>query len=278
MSTELFPTYKYKPRPLLGALLQSFSSRRARLFNQTYFRSKEYGPTANNISVSIDTDLSGSFCVVTNKNFSDETIIGKATSKFVRLKGVTYEDLWVISNLNSTALINYYSISLRIRNEIQNGDPYILPTPTYSAAFFFDKPFADTKLSMILSRTDQMYSNTDVVLITPRIETYELLGLPDGFDADDLRSQILSGSKWIEMPVRGVDQQDLGGIDLPLTTFDETNLSGGDGLPEGPTALNTGEFRTLVHQNYGEQPNGTLAEVNIVYEWVGESSANGSWV
>jgi hypothetical protein len=113
-----------------------------------------------------------------------------------------------------------------------------------------------------------------------------------GFSIEDLRSKV-QGNEWIEMLERSGPSTDAGGIVTPnpnpvdlqdpgtdalfLTPFDTTSFENGDGLPASPNLESTGPSRSLVHVNYGELPNGALAETNTVYEWVGDSSTAGSW-
>ena len=78
------------------------------------------------------------------------------------------------------------------------------------------------------------------------------------------------------MPPRKSDAQDSRIDDPTLHAFNDTYLGGGDGLPEYPVE-STGPTRALVHINYGERPDGTLGDINIVYEWVGVSQTVGEW-
>ena len=65
---------------------------------------------------------------------------------------------------------------------------------------------------------------------------------------------------------------------LVLTSFGESYLMGGDGLPVHPDAEETGPTRSLMHVNYAEAHNGALSEFNTVYEWAGIDSRAGGWV
>jgi len=73
------------------------------------------------------------------------------------------------------------------------------------------------------------------------------------------------------------DMMDEGEDDFFLTPFGPTNMTGGDGLPANPVGLNTGPDRVLVHLNYAERDNGSMGEVNQVFEWVGDTAVQGSW-
>lgn len=73
------------------------------------------------------------------------------------------------------------------------------------------------------------------------------------------------------------DGMDHGEDDFFLSTFAPTNMGGGDGLPANPVGYNTGPDRVLMHLNYSELDNGSLGELNQVFEWVGESATSGSW-
>ncbi len=74
------------------------------------------------------------------------------------------------------------------------------------------------------------------------------------------------------------DVQDEGSDADGLAPFAQSFLTGGDGLPDSPNNEVTGPFRSIIHLNYGERHNGSLAELNVVYEWAGEDASTGSWV
>lgn len=115
--------------------------------------------------------------------------------------------------------------------------------------------------------------------------------LNTGWDIDNLREQINAADPWVQMMKRSVSKAPLPQIPFEskydaqdnsydadfLLPFNSTPLRGGDGLPDNPNNEKTGLFRSLVHVNYGEQPNGKLAEHNTVYEWVGDNSISGLW-
>lgn len=133
--------------------------------------------------------------------------------------------------------------------------------------------------------------------LRPRVHRYHLVLTgstgPDqmtshtGWNISDLRAALNGTDTWITMPRRptstgtgthgnddGMDTES----DAPfLSAFDPTNMRGGDGLPAAPIGLNTGPDRVLVHLNYSELDNGTLGELNQIFEWVGDSSTIGSW-
>lgn len=310
------PTYNFRPSwsPGTESQLRSCASRRSRLtIGGTYFRSKLTGKDKNNISIELVqlTPTNGpntgeAYLVVTNHNVKASEMVLGAQSTFINLSG-TYADLWRIDQLNtSTPRCNYYSISLRIRNRIENGPPYDLDldpddevTSTIEA-FQLNRLFSSQgKLSVQLTGNASNFASGDVVSITPRIKIYRLNGKispptdtdPAGtpvWDIADLRTRVNAEDKWIEMPPRSgpspenpnptiFDVQDEGFDAITLTPFAQTFMEGADGLPDNPASERTGPFRSIVHLNYEENEIGDIREVNVVYEWVGDSAVNGSW-
>jgi hypothetical protein len=107
-----------------------------------------------------------------------------------------------------------------------------------------------------------------------------------GWNIGALRSALAnSATTWVKMPSRGTTQTpatpedvlDTGVDEVVMTAFQKTYMNGGDGLPASPDLVLTGPDRALIHLNYAELDDGSLGEHNKVYEWVGESSAAGSW-
>jgi hypothetical protein len=286
----------------------------------TYFRASDPGLPGNNITVEVieasaPTSLTTgeAYCIFTNQNLQfNENVIG-ATTKVLDIKG-TYQDLWIIDQLNTSPRARRYSISLRIAFLKQQGLPYTLPAPVELGTFTFDKLFTDPgKLSVLLQKKTAGFTSEDTIIIAPRTRMYQLLLVPAptpdpsapppttsvigpafGWDIADLRLKVTASDKWIEMkersgaaadPVTGVmvpnlspiDAQDDGVDDPFLSPFKASNLENGDGLPSSPNTEVSGPSRSLVHVNYGEEPNGVLGVHNTVYEWVGDSSIAGSW-
>jgi hypothetical protein len=141
-----------------------------------------------------------------------------------------------------------------------------------------------------------------VVYLRPRTRRYTLEWVsvtdPDpllsttGWGIEELRVPLNGDALcWVSMPNRappptdpptipapvGDDVQDTGSDAPVLTPFDMTWLGGGDGLPSTPVGLNTGPDRVLVHLNYSEKDDGSMGELNQVFEWVGDSATIGSW-
>lgn len=315
MPSGLLPSYGFKPTGSGLPNLRTCSSRRARLFaGGTYFRARDPGLQGNLLQgsvVQLDDPADGTgegFFVLTNQNLKySENITGADVD--VRILALKAEptDLWIIDDLDTAPVAHYYSISLRIRFAIQNGDPYVLPDPLQVKPFQFGTLFSSGKLSVFLEKNTAGFTPGQKLFVMQRAHLYPLLTVsktppldetgaqpPDvfGFSIEDLRSKV-QADEWIEMLERSGPSTDAGGIVTPnpnpvdlqdpgtdslfLTPFDTTSFGNGDGLPASPNLESTGPSRSLVHVNYGELPNGALAEMNTVYEWVGDSSTAGSW-
>lgn len=315
MPSGTYPTYAYRP-PLPGTppKIRKCSSLRGRLFSGgTYFRSTEPGRSANNITVGVIEESGNGYAVIQNKNIVyAENVIGNCVTKILNFTG-SYTDLFVIDQLDTSPRIRKYSISLRIAFERQQSQPYVLPTLVELGSFVFDKLFSTDKLSVLLSKTAVPFTSSDAIFITSRARIYQLSSItvtppPDpvtmvqgpsvtGWDIDNLRSQVTASDPWIQMLPRSgdtpgsagppptpsvpattvYDVQDSGVDDLVMVSFADSNLVGGDGLPDNPSIEVTGPTRSLVLVNYGEQPNGALGEYNKMYEWVGDTAIAGSW-
>ena len=298
------PTYGYVPPQGGEPNLRTCSSSRARLWaGGTYFRVREPGSPGNRISVQV-IEYSGpltanpdAVVIVTNYGIdASEMVTGPVKTT-------------ISSNRLSPLLrieIDQLSTSPRAR---QLGISYkIAPPPsvvTELGPFSFSRAFVISgSLAAKFTPNTPVFTPTDKIVITPRHRVYRLqvisvtdpdtLVVTTGWDIANLRSQVNTGDPWIEMLERSgpiddgmggsipnpnpQDLQDEGVDDPVLTPFGEIFLSGGDGLPDTPDRERTGPTRSIVHVNYGEQHNGALAEVNIVYEWRGESSTEGAWV
>ena len=299
MPSGTYPTYSYRPpgwSNTQSANVRVCSSRRARLLaGGTYFRSVLFGKDQNNITIGAVEVTPGSeaYAVITNQNpLISENVIGNCGTKILNLAGATYEDLWIIDQLDSTPRARYYSISLRIAFQMFSGQPYTLPTPTELGSFKFGQLFSSGKLSVLLTNTTTPFGPSDTILIKPRVHLYSLSGVtvtpePDpvtgvqgpsetGYDLDSLRSAMESDT-YVTMPVRGTDVQDTGMDDLVLSPFAITSLTGGDGLPPGPSAEVCGPTRSLILLNYAEKQDGSLSVVNTMYEWNGSTTMLGAW-
>ncbi len=307
------PTYGYVPtaRPGTETRLRTCSSRRARLWaGGTYFRSRALGLQQNKISVEVieyepaglidgsANPIADAVCIVTNYNIERaENVTGPATPAVLRMsmKSNEYVEFDQLDTLTPRA--RKYGISFKIAPDA--------PVVTDLGRFSFSTLFHTAGLlSTKLTPDVPVFTPTDKIRIEPRHRVYRLETItvtdPDtslpttGWDIAKLRDAINGSDPWIEMKERSgptddgmggppipnpnpADVQDTG-VDAPfLTPFAETFLSGGDGLPDSPNNEVTGPSRSIVHVNYGEADNGELKEVNIVYEWVGDSALDGTW-
>lgn len=306
------PKYKYRP-PVVPktAHLRTCSSRRGRLWEGgTYFRSRDTGLRTNNISIEVTESAPNvdGYCVVTNVNIKNtENVVGNVNVDLLDLNG-TYQDLWIIDQLDTTPRVRYYSISCQIRFLIQSSLPYTLPAPTELGNFAFDKLFTHSgKLSVKMSKKTPGFTSADRIFITPRVRIHPLSlitkdigtepSTPEfvtGWDIDALRSSMNATNPWVEMvertfsspstpggpPVENpdpADVQDDGGDSDFLSPFYTTRLASGDGLPGNPNSEKAGPERSIVHLNYSELQNGSLGVHNVVYEWVGDNAISGAW-
>lgn len=292
-------TYTFLPRPVGPVLLKARSSRRGRLVaGGTYFRSKERGESANLIQVTLVEDTSGpdaSLVVQHCALKSDEMVFGGADQiELYQLSLKWYEEI-CIKTIDGTVRGQIYSIRWRLRNRGVQGVPLagqdlgIIPV----GRVFTVPGVVSLKLKSLTADS--------VIFIRPRTHWYTLVmhSVTDpttsvstiGWDTGALRDTVNTQDTWIRMPVRGSsgtgdppgpsspgeDAQDAGFDENFCTAFSTTNLSGGDGLPMTPLGFNTGPTRVLLRLNYGERDDGSLNELNEVYEWVGETALRGSW-
>lgn len=308
MPAEVMPSYRYSPpaRPGIPTQLRSCSSRRGRLFRGgTYFRSREVGLQQNLLSVEV-IEFEGptapepdGVCVVVNHVVqASENVVGPATASLLKLD-LLYSEYVEIDQLHTPQpRARFYSISSKIgATPVQIG-----PDLPFSFSRVFSIP---SKLSVKLTPGSPVFTSTDRITIKPRVRVHRLeTELTEPVEPDlpttvwsisKLRTKVNSSNPWIEMLERSgpiddggggpptpnpnpLDVQDTGTDAEGLTPFGRTFLSGGDGLPDTPNNEVTGPVRSIVHVNYGELPNGSLGEVNVVYEWVGSSAQEGSWV
>lgn len=308
MPSGLVPTYAYTPpsRPGVEAQLRTVSSRRARLTKGgTYFRSRALGIQQNQLSVQViqyaaptSADPDGVCIVMNHINLFSENLTGKATATLLNVT-MPYNEYVEIDQLHTNKpRARRYSISAQIgavAGQIGNDIPF-----SFSRVLHIPG-----KLSAKLSPTVAVFTSLDRIVIKPRFRVHRLkaeLSTPADpmatpvmvWSIPDLRTKVNANNPWIEMLERSgptddgmggppipnpnpPDVQDTGVDDDGLSPFSRTLLSGGDGLPVVPNNEITGPTRSIVHVNYGEATNGVLKEVNIVYEWVGDSATAGSW-
>lgn len=301
MPSGAYPTYEYQPAfANQPAQLRSCSSRRSRLFaGGTYFRSRDLGGATNLIAVQMieydgpTASQPDAVVVVTNYQLNSAEMITGPASLEVYSMNLKWDDRISIKldPLTNQPRAANYSISCKI------GAP---PGPQTSlGSISFSRLFnAPGKLAAKLTLEVPELTLADEIIISPRQRVYRLSTITKvddttmlsetGWDIDNLRQQINDNDPWIEMmPRSGVDPitgpnpisdaQDKEVDDKFLSPFPETRLGGGDGLPDNPDREITGPSRSIVHLNYSERYDGTLAETNTVLEWAGRSSVEGAW-
>lgn len=237
MASGLMPTYDFRPpRRTSTANLRTCSSRRARLFaGGTYFRSRDPGLQANNLTVEVvevtpfnPTNGTGgeAYCIITNHNIKfSENVSGPVEPKVLDLRA-TYQDLWIVKDLHtSTPHCVKYSISAEIRFLRQQNIPYDLDadpdnqvTSTPAGTFTVGKLFSHAgKIAVKTEKTDVVFDSESRIYIEPRVRIYQLsvtsktvttpVGagatststVEYGWDIADLRSQVNASDPWVEM-------------------------------------------------------------------------------
>jgi hypothetical protein len=306
------PSYKYRPS-IAGTepAIRTRSTRRARLFaGGTYFRARDPGVQGNNISVELIDWVStqpgeegvrkGKLIVTNHNTVFSENVTGPADVELLEQE-LTWRERYVIDQLTGTPQAHKYSISLQI------APAAVLEEDI--GPFNFSRLFhIPSKLSVKLTPRTSEFTQTSVITIKARTRVYDLVEIsvtPEaeegepagepmtGWDPEALRTAVNASDPWIEMMERSGTEGSGGGVPLPdlekpdaqddgvddtfLFAFPSTRLAGGDGLPLTPSGERTGPSRSIVHINFGEAYNGKMAEVNEVYEWVGETPANGVW-
>jgi hypothetical protein len=294
MPLNLAKAYSYVPKVSGPVQLVTRSSRRARLTaGGTYFRSKEYGESANLIRVQVieNTSPEGALVVQHGALKPDEMIAWTGSNAGVEVElfenNLEWNQELRVTIEGSTTVANLYGI----RWQIAGGEDFISAVgPVVSGIF--------SGAGVVMKLKFTTWPAGGVLTIRARVKKIPLTritvttdtGTEDGWAIPALRTAVNSDSnQWIYMPTRsgpveppalpaaGEDAQDTGTDAKFLTAFSLTNLAGGDGLPTSPAGLNTGPDRTLVHLNYAEKEDGSLGELNVVHEWVGDSQLIGSW-
>ena len=299
--------YAFKPTPVGPVKLSTRSSTRGRLVaGGTYFRSKEYGEQANLIKLTVVEDLT----LPTPEGLWIEQHTVFKAAEMVAVDSMvlpTHELLDLTLPWNEELRLRKVGVSVvceRYGIRWQTAGP--LPVETLLAEYgplvpgrLFNVPgVVSIKVEFVAA--DWPASGT--MYLRPRTHRLTLVPLeitdPDtmlvttGWDIEELRTTLNgTASAWTRMPVRGAgvgdppmppftggeDMQDEGTDAQFLTAFGPTALAGGDGLPLYPVGLNTGPDRVMVHLNYAEKNDGSMGELNQVFEWVGESARIGSW-
>jgi hypothetical protein len=219
--------------------LKSRAERRARLFiGGTYFRARQPGIEGNNISIVMHQEGNFAELVVTNHNtLPSENVKGPVTVDFLEQKLAWNEGI-TISELTTTPTARRYSISYQI-----GGGTFIWEN--LGEVSFSNTIRIPGKLSAKLTLGPPETLAGSVIFITPRCKRYTLVrttktwGTPvdlvtaSGWDIDLLREAI-KDDPWIEMLPRGLDPHDTDEDATFLTPFEDTYLTGGDGMPIGP--------------------------------------------
>lgn len=292
-------TDAFIPNPVGRTILSTRSATRARLSNESFYRSVERGRSANQIQCLIveDTVLpvnEAVFVVHHTALKPDESVFisGMAMPVILLLSlNLTWNEEIRITLENGTLGAKLYGI----RWQIAGGPAEILFADL--GPVLKDKIFSANGTSFKLSALPADWSVNAVLSIRPRTRRYPLathsVSDPDtmqsitGWDPNALRGALNGLDPWIKMPARGIgatapttgaeDRQDEGVDAAFLVPFGPVNLQGGDGLPTTPTGINTGPSRALVHLNYSEREDGSMGEFNQVFEWIGDSGTVGSW-
>lgn len=314
MSSGSMPSYDYRPA-IAGVepSIRTRSTRRARLWaGGTYFRVREPGWNGNNIFITAieytseipgeEGELKGKLVVLNTNTLYSENVTGPADVNLLT-QSLAWNEFYQIEELTATPTARKYGISW----QISTGKVLEEDLGPFNFSRLFTVP---SKLSVKLTPRTSEFTPEGVIVIQPRIRVYDLVsktvtpepgeegGSTDpqtGWDIEALRELVNASDPWIEMlersgtpdegeggappipPTDPADVQDDGVDEAFLTPFSLINLSGGDGLPDTPSGERTGPSRSLIHINYGETKNGSLAEVNEVYEWAGDSTSAGSW-
>jgi len=311
MANGEMPTYSYRPAvdDDENPQLRTCTAARARLFaGGTYFRTRQTGKKGNLLSVEVieyvapSAQAGEAVCVVTNYNVTSETVTGSVTSEILDIQLNTNEKI-VIDQLDQPlARARGYSISFKIAPAPQ--------TVTELGQFSLSKLFSVPGMLVAkFTPATPVFTPADEIVITPVKRVYQLVKIlvtpktpagslvapPPyyGWDIADLRTKINETNPWIQMLTRSgpinngtgpstvnpniVDVNDNGQDAPALTPFAEVRLAGGDGLPATPGREATGPTRSLIFVNYGEKYDGSLGEINKIYEWAGNSAQEGTW-
>jgi hypothetical protein len=305
----LMPTQLFRPQAFKNPKMRTCSTRRARAWiGGTYFRSIKPGQASNNISIRTTRENDECYFVVSNFNKGRlNSVIGEAEIEFIEN---TLGDTEIVIIETTPPTAKKYSISLKIRNAIQEGIAYTLPAPSAQTPLttvndtvviggLSIKIKSMKSTSLIVQSRSRVYKLTPLVIPASTGQGTESSVERRGWDSQALRTLVNSKDDWIEMIERPLlttgagsgdgpnepiqvwntnDKQDHApGDDKILSEFEQTPLLNGDGLPDSPTTENTGGTRAVVFVNYGENKDGSLGEVNTVYEWVGDDAINGTW-
>lgn len=276
------------------------SSRRSRLWaGGSFWRSVEYGESANLIQLTCLEDLTGStpegVLVVQHRGIkTDEQIFatGFSAQPEVKLFGfsLSWNEELRLTNENGVVRAKKYGI----RWQIAGGEELLAEYGEVSPSRLTSYPGVSFSVSYTGWPVGAM------ITMRPRVHRYPLVetSVTDpvtmtsstGWDIQALRATLNGSDTWVRMPNRaaavppgsgplsgGEDKMDGESDTQFLSPFVTVNMSGGDGLPANPAGLNTGPDRALIHLNYAEREDSTMGVLNYVYEWVGLNQTQGSW-
>lgn len=294
--------YKFVPAPVGAVRLTTRNSTRARLTNETHYRSYERGEQANLIKLLIVEDLTLEPGNPNEGLFVEHNLVLKPSEQIfavnIPIPTVELYELRLAWNEEvRITLENEMLVAKKygIRWQIAAGpDPF---PPITLGIVTKNRVFSAGGITFKLPLGPADFSPTSVVYLRPRTRRYTLVPhdvtdsltsiVSTGWDPSALRATVNADpASWVRLPERGTsptppttdaeDKQDEE-VDADfLVPFGPTPLKGGDGLPTSPGG-NTGPDRALVHLNYSELEDGSLGEFNRVFEWVGDSSVVGSW-
>lgn len=299
-------TYAFVPKPVGPVKLVTRSSRRSRLWiGGTFFRSHERGEAANLIQISCIEDLTNvgapeGVLVVHHTVLKAEESVSAENMTLPQVDLFEMNLLWDeeirVTKENGRLVARKYGI----RWQIAGGETLLADL----GQVIPNRLKAGAGVAFKVDLTADAWPTNGVLYLRPRTHRYTLVTIsvtdPDtsmtttGWDIEALRATLNGSDTWVRMPVRPVGGGSEGGgpVTPPtggedamddqtdaqfLTAFVTTNMTGGDGLPATPVGLNTGPDRVLVHLNYAEKDDGSLGELNQVFEWVGDTATSGSW-
>jgi hypothetical protein len=282
------PTIEQQQFQALGTpYLTSHSSVRSRLtIGGTFFRSLEYGLSANQIMIGVVEDFTGApqgqlvlqHCVL-------------KPSEMISSQNMTTPDVL----LTDLTLLPDQEIRVELVGGLVRARLYGIRWQIGGGSTLL-ADFGEVKQNRLLSLTSTVtfmitssissWPSNGVLYLRPRVHRFPLvytsytdpdtLIVTNGWDIGSLRVS-LGGTNWASMPARGSDAMDHEGDAIFLTAFDMTAMQAGDGFPATPAGLYTGPKRTLAHVNYIDTPaTGIMVPMNIVYEWIGSGTV-GAW-
>lgn len=294
--------YRFTPHPVGPVRLSTRSAKRGRLYaGGTFFRSKERGEPANLLELTVVEDLT---VVGAEEGLLVEHHRAFRPDEQVSVTGMSPPPLDLLElNLGWDQELRLGVVSGAVRARIYSIRWQIAGGETLVNDLGVVSPNRLLTVPGLVSLRLRPFSWPlgGVTYLRPRTHRYPLVPLvisdPDsmstltGWDPQVLRTTLNgSGTAWVRMPSRPaydatglleyedvVDEATALKDGAFVTTFGPSRLIGGDGLPAAPVGLNTGPDRVLVHLNYSERDDGSLGELNQVFEWSGDSATVGGW-